>query len=327
MRQYLRVAVVETSEESLRLIAGDEVLRQAARLVDGGMVADVRLDGLLVFATVAGTPVSVRVLEDALAWRCLCPDDAPCVHAAAAALAWVRTGTDEETPGLLAVLQGQSTTWLALRLAAIVDGNAELTRLLLAEAVDPEVPGALAELRAELESALDAHEEEAAGETEDGYGEWYPDFEGVEALIEEAGTYLEDAPGELRELAGYVITRIEGLLDYENCYGSGPTDALEMAHELHLAACRAAPPDPVALADRLVSARLSTGWDVVADGPAKYADVLGPAGLARCAELLGQQEGKKGHALTELRESMARAQAALATAGPEASGWKEASIA
>jgi uncharacterized Zn finger protein len=168
MRQYLRVAVIEVSEESLRLIAGDQVLGQAAGLVDAGMVADVRLDGLLVFATVAGMSVSVRVLEDALAWKCPCPDDAPCVHAVAAALAWVRTGTDEETPGLLTVLRGQSAAWLALRLAAISDGNAELTRLLLSEAADPEVPSALAELRAELESALDAHEEEAAGEAEDG---------------------------------------------------------------------------------------------------------------------------------------------------------------
>jgi hypothetical protein len=144
---------------------------------------------------------------------------------------------------------------------------------------------------------------------------WYPDFEEVEALIEEAGTYLEDAPNELRELADYAITRIEGLLDYENCYGSGPMDALKMAHELHLTACRAAPPDPVALADRLVSARLNAGWDVFIDGPAKYAGVLGPAGLARCAELLGQQKGRKSHALAELRESLARAQAALAAAG------------
>lgn len=315
MRQYLRVAVIEVSEESLRLLVGDEVLGQAAGLVDGGIVADVRLDGLLVFATVAGTPVSVRVLEDASAWKCPCSSDAPCVHVVAAALAWVRTGTDGQTPDLLTVLQEQSTAWLALRLAAIADGNAELTRLLLAEAVDPEVPGALAELRAELESVLDAHEEEAAGEAEDSYGEWYPDFEEVEALIEEAGTYLEDAPGELRELAEYAITRIEGLLDYENCYGSGPTDTLEMAHELHLAACRAAPPDPVALADRLVSARLSTGWDVFADGPAKYADVLGSAGLARCAERLEQQKDTKSHGLAELRESLARAQAALAAAG------------
>lgn len=314
MRQYLRVAIIEVSEESLRLLVGDELLGQAAGLVDGGMVADVRLDGLLVFATVAGISVSVRVLEDALAWKCPCSDDAPCVHAVAAALAWVRTGSDAETPDLLAVLKEQSPAWLASRLAAIADGNAELTRLLLTEAVDPEVPGALAELRAELESALDAHEDEAAGEAEHDYGEWYPDFEGVEALIEEAGTYLEDAPGELRELADYVITRIEGLLDYENCYGSGPTDALEMAHELHLAACRAAPPDPVALADQLVSARLSTGWDVFADGPAKYADVLGSAGLARCAELLEQQKGSKSHALAELRESLARARAALTVA-------------
>jgi hypothetical protein len=313
MRQYLRVAVIEVSEESLRLLVGDEVLRQAAGLVDGGMVADVRLDGLLVFATVAGTPVSVRVLEDALAWKCPCSSDAPCAHVVAAAVAWVRAGTDEETPDLLAVLNKQSTAWLALRLAAIADGNAELTRLLLAEAV---VPGALSELRAELESELDAHENDAAAEAEDGFGEWYPDFEGVEALIEEAGTYLEDAPGELRELADYMITRIEGLLDYENCYGSGPTDALEMAHELHLAACRAAPPDPVALADRLVSARLNTGWDVFTDGPAKYADVLGPAGLAQCAERLEQQKGKKSHGLAELRESLARAQAALTAAKP-----------
>jgi uncharacterized Zn finger protein len=295
MRQYRWVALIEVSEESLRLIVGDEVLGQAAGLVDAGMVADVRLDGLLVFATVAGTPVSVRMLADALACMCPCLDDAPCAHAVAAALAWVRTGTDEETYDLLAALMEQSTAWLALRLAAIADGNAELTRLLLAEAVDPEVPDALAELRAELESALDAHEEEAAGEAEDDYGEWYPDFEEVEALIEEAGTYLEDAPDELRELADYAITRIEGLLDYENCYGSGPMDVLKMAHELHLTARRVAPPDP--------------------------------AVLARCTELLGQQKGKKSHALAELRESLARAQAALTAAGPEGGDWKEASIA
>jgi hypothetical protein len=40
-----------------------------------------------------------------------------------------------------------------------------------------------------------------------------------------------------------------------------------------------------------------------------------PAGLARCAELLEQQKGKKSHTLAELRESLTRAQAALAAAG------------
>jgi hypothetical protein len=73
------------------------------------------------------------------------------------------------------------------------------------------------------------------------------------------------------------------------------------------AACRASPPDPAALADPLVSARPNTGWDVFTDGPARYADVLDPTGLARCAELLGQQKGKKSHTLAELRDSLTRA--------------------
>jgi hypothetical protein len=111
------------------------------------------------------------------------------------------------------------------------------------------------------------------------------------------------------------MTRIDGLLDYEDCYGSGPSGALEVAHELHLATCRAAPPDLVALAERLVSARLTTGWDVFTDGPAKYAGVLGPAGLVRCTLLLGQQQGNKSHGLAELRDSLARARAALTRAG------------
>ena len=43
--------------------------------------------------------------------------------------------------------------------------------------------------------------------------------------------------------------------------------------------------------------------------------MLGPAGLARCAELLGQQHrGKKSHSLAGSRESLARAQAALTSA-------------
>jgi hypothetical protein len=115
--------------------------------------------------------------------------------------------------------------------------------------------------------------------------------------------------------ADYAITRIDGLLDYENCYGSGPAGALEVAHELHLATCRAPPPDLVALAERLVTARVTTGWDVFTDGPAKYADVLGPTGLVRCTQLLGQQQGNKSHGLAEPRDSLARARAALTTAG------------
>jgi hypothetical protein len=41
MQQYRRVAIIEVSQESLALLAGHEVLGQAAGLVDDGVVAGI----------------------------------------------------------------------------------------------------------------------------------------------------------------------------------------------------------------------------------------------------------------------------------------------
>jgi hypothetical protein len=65
------------------------------------------------------------------------------------------------------------------------------------------------------------------------------------------------------------------------------------------------------LAERLVTGALEGGWGVFTDGIVRYADVLGPAGLARCRELLARQTGKR-HGLEELRASLARAEKGLA---------------
>jgi hypothetical protein len=104
---------------------------------------------------------------------------------------------------------------------------------------------------------------------------------------------------------------MKGMLDYENCFGSDLTEALERAQELHLQACRAGSPDVSRLAERLVTGALEGGWGVFTDGIARYADVLGPAGLARCSELLARQTGKR-HGLEELRASRARAEKGVA---------------
>ena len=125
------------------------------------------------------------------------------------------------------------------------------------------------------------------------------------------GDLRAGGPDAVRELADHVITRIEGVLDYENCFGSDLTEALERAQELHLQACRAGSPDVSRLAGRLVTGALEGGWGVFTDGIARYADVLGPAGLARCRELLARQTGER-HGLEELRASLARAEKGLA---------------
>jgi hypothetical protein len=63
--------------------------------------------------------------------------------------------------------------------------------------------------------------------------------------------------------------------------GDPDMDALrEEVRELHLAACRAVPPKPEALAARLVELAERTTRDWMQDAPERYRDVLGDSGLA-----------------------------------------------
>ena len=225
------MAVIEVSEDALRTVAGVEIYARAVELA--GTVSDLRVAGTLLNAMVAGVPVSVRLLDGRIEGRCECdvPGGGPCAHAVAAALAWVQSGRDEDQPDLLEVLLTQSPEWLATRLAAIASDNAELTALLLAEALDPVAADAIAELRYDLDEELGELEEDAASQGD--HGKWYPDAAYLAEMIEEAGEFLADAPDDVRELADHMITRIERLLDYANCCGSELTEALESARDLH----------------------------------------------------------------------------------------------
>jgi uncharacterized Zn finger protein len=55
---------------------------------------------------------------------------------------------------------------------------------------------------------------------------------------------------------------------------------LHRLRELHLAACKAAPPDPENLAQRLFDSEMADEWDTFSGSAALYADVLGQRGLA-----------------------------------------------
>jgi hypothetical protein len=74
-------------------------------------------------------------------------------------------------------------------------------------------------------------------------------------------TRQRGAPDAVRELADHVITRTERLLNYENCYGEGITEALEKAQDVHLAACESGTPDPETLAQRLATGALKAGGE------------------------------------------------------------------
>jgi len=107
-----RVARIEVTEESLRTAVDERVFAQAVVLAD--RVAGVSAVGPQVEAIVDGAEVSVRVRPGGLDARCACPAAAPCPHAVAAVLTWVRAGPDPaaelraELDDVLAGLAGEA---------------------------------------------------------------------------------------------------------------------------------------------------------------------------------------------------------------------------
>jgi uncharacterized Zn finger protein len=296
------MALIEVTEEWVRTLVDSAVFGQAAEWAD--KVTGLHVDGLLVEATVDGVPSGFRVLHPGIEGRCGCPLPAPCAHAIAIALAWVRTGHDaEQSSELFEMLRVQDRDWLAARLAELATADPALAARLLDEAEDAGVLGEIVDLRAEFDEVLDELEAEARDEGE--YGEWYPDAEGLDELFDEAEALIDNAPDAVQDLADHLLERIERILDYSNCYGGGVTEALTRAEDLHLDACREGSPDPVRLAERLVSGALQSGWGSLDSMLPEYAEVLGTVGLARCRELVAQATGTS-HSLQTLRNSLVR---------------------
>lgn len=105
------MAQIEVTEESLRRAVDEAVFAQAVTLAD--KVAGFSAVGPQIEAIVDGIEVSVRVSPSGLDARCACPapyrEGAPCPHAVAAVLTWVRAGPDpaaELRAGLDDVLAG-----------------------------------------------------------------------------------------------------------------------------------------------------------------------------------------------------------------------------
>jgi tetratricopeptide (TPR) repeat protein len=101
--------------------------------------------------------------------------------------------------------------------------------------------------------------------------------------------------------------------------GDADMEALrEDVRELHLAACRAVPPKPTALAPRLVELAERTERDWMQDAPERYRDALGDSGLAALDTILTRKleampsdsdaaRSHTGLTLRAMSESLARA--------------------
>jgi hypothetical protein len=113
--------------------------------------------------------------------------------------------------------------------------------------------------------------------------DWAAGVEEVLDLLSEFGAGTDAAAG-LR-LAEHALARIEEALgSIADSAGHGGW-LLHRAREVHLAACLAARPDPVALARALFVRELGGGYGAFANAASLYAEALGAAGLAEYRRL------------------------------------------
>lgn len=108
--------------------------------------------------------------------------------------------------------------------------------------------------------------------------------------IEEAVTSIEALlkgghASEVIELTEYALERVESAIEHMDDSDGHMGGILEQLQTLHLAACKQAKADPVALAKRLFAWELRTPWDTFYGAAATYSDVLGQSGLATYREL------------------------------------------
>lgn len=90
-------------------------------------------------------------------------------------------------------------------------------------------------------------------------------------------------------LAEYALDLLEGAAGQQvDDSDGGLHEAIARVEEIHLAACAAGTPDPVALAERLVGRALASDYEVFLTVLPDYEPLLGPAGMARYRDLVEQ---------------------------------------
>jgi uncharacterized Zn finger protein len=118
------------------------------------------------------------------------------------------------------------------------------------------------------------------------YDEAFGYAEGIEDAVQGVEALLQDGhAGAVIELAEYALGRVEAAMGHIDDSDGHMGGIFEKLQTLHLAACKEAKPDPVALAKRLFTWELRTDWDTFFEAARRYADVLGEAGIAEYRRL------------------------------------------
>ncbi|WP_113702654.1 SWIM zinc finger family protein [Nonomuraea lactucae] len=297
------------TEELIRDRADGRSFERGKTYYAGGAVRGLAVDGASASATVDGTRayrVQLRVTPRGLDGDCSCPygqDGMFCKHCVATALAWLARGETSRAPSatppdarpapatgakpatatderLRGFLESQDPRWLAAELLRAAHADPLLrARLEVAAGADTRNAFDDRDLRRRLANAIQIDEHDYA----DPYPYAHPGRVS-DALSEVSRLIAAGFADKAAELSEYALELIEASAGHLDDSNGELGDALATAQEIHLEACRAAAPDPVELADRLLDMALASEYEVFLDALPGYAEVLGEAGMAhyRC---------------------------------------------
>ncbi|MEO3475334.1 DUF6880 family protein [Roseomonas sp. CAU 1739] len=307
--------------QALRTLAGDSVFARCEEYVRAGRVELLSRDGDRIVGQVMGSEIyriELRGQGSAISGRCSCPafENGFCKHLVAAALTVnAEAGSGEKMPDRLGTIREHLRSQGADRLVEMILHLAErdpalLGRLDLAASAASGDPEDVAErCRKALHRAL------RTGRYVDyaHAGSWVQGvlqvLDRMELLIGAGHAVL------LLRLLDDAFPRIARALEQVDDSDGGGTEILERAAALHLAACHAVRPDPVALARDLFERETEDEFGTFRGASLSYADVLGPKGLAEYRRLaqsawdrLGPGRRMVGRVMVMDRDGVARYQ-------------------
>ncbi|MEA2025321.1 MAG: SWIM zinc finger family protein [Chloroflexota bacterium] len=295
-------------------LAGPRSFERGVGYQAQGRVGAITVTDEAIEATVQGTdPYSVRIAaqDGRIFSSCSCPmgdAGAFCKHCVALALAWIEPAAGRIWGAMLATPTAPSQP------APPTDDGADdssedvpddlveaylgdldresLVELIVAEMAHDEALDGRIRLRATAASESGARGLGAALDRATemhgylDYGEVPAFARDVEAVADTIESIIGDGHGAAAiDLAERGLRRIESAIELGDDSDGYLGDLLRRFEGIHLAACEAADPDPVELAQRLFRWELHGDWDVFHRAAERYADVLGDAGLAEYRRL------------------------------------------
>jgi uncharacterized Zn finger protein len=273
--------------EVLRRAAGGGAYARGLAYHQTGRVELLSTGPSRALAIVRGTEayqVEVVVRAGEVGGACECrafEDSGFCKHMVAAALAAGESPAVDRLAGLRSHLLAQPHEALVARILRLAERDGRLRGELEREAADGTDDDAA--LAARYRRAIDEATDSGGGVDYWGAASYAEEIAAVVAALEalaQAGR-----GGVALDLVEYLLERIgEGIEETDD--SEGEVFAVgERACALHLALCRSARPDPVALAGRLFKRAMDSTTDLFGEPDESYAEVLGEIGLAEFRRL------------------------------------------